>query len=95
MKKTYCDICGNKIEEADLEPFMLFWKKDLFYDRNDHAIEDICPECFWTLWVCLNMMKETRWKPDFHEKLRSEKIWDRDIAGCILCELEKKCGLEF
>ena len=92
MKKIYCDICGKEIKE--LEPFMLSWKKDMFYDLNDYPIEDICPDCFWTLYCCLNMMKKTGWKPDFHEKLKSKSIYESDIAGYTLSELQDKTGLK-
>lgn len=92
MKKSYCDICGSEIKE--LEPALLFWKKDLFYDLHDNPIEDICPECFWMLCCCINMMKETKWRPDFHEKLNSDKIWDSDHAAYTLSKLEDKTGLK-
>ncbi len=92
MKKSFCDVCGKEIEE--IEPALLFWKKDVFVDLNDNWIEDICPDCFWTLYCCLNMMKETGWRPDFHEKLESESYWDRDIAGYTLSKLNDKTGLK-
>lgn len=92
MKKSYCDICGKEIKE--LEPALLFWKKDMFCDLDDNWIEDICQECFWTLYYCVNMMKKTGWRPDFHEKLNSESIWESDIAGYTLSELKDKTGLK-
>ena len=39
-------------------------------------------------------MKETGWKPDFHEKLDSESIWESDKAGYVMSDLQKKTGLK-
>lgn len=92
MQKFYCDICGSEIDKK--KSSVTYWDKFLFRDLNEHPIEDICPECFWTLFCCVNMMKETGWRPDFHEKLNSESIWDRDRAGYALSKLEGKTGLK-
>ena len=92
MKVIHCDICGREIKKpatADI------WNTDLFTDMNERPIEDVCEECFKTIYCCVNMMKETKWKPDFHEVLESDSVWNREIAGFRLCELEDKTGLKF
>jgi hypothetical protein len=40
------------------------------------------------------MMKETGWRPDFHEKLNSDSIWDQDTAGYTLSKLEDATDLK-
>ena len=93
MKKIHCDICGKEIKSH--EPKVDFWKEDIFYDLDDNPIEDVCNECFGMIYCCINMMKETKWKPDFHEVLKSDNIWKRDVAGYRLCDLEDRTGLKF
>ncbi len=93
MKKIYCDICGKEIKSH--EPKVDFWKEDIFYNLDDNPIEDVCNECFGMIYCCINMMKETKWKPDFHEVLKSDNIWKRDAAGYKLCDLEDRTGLKF
>ena len=92
MKRTFCDICGADV--GDLDTVMYAWAKDVFYDLHDYPIEDICPECFKTLYCCIVMMKETGWKPDFHEKLNSDKIWDQEHAGYTLSKLQEATDLK-
>lgn len=92
MKKTFCDICGKEVKELDT--VMYAWPKDVFYDLNDYPIEDICPECFKMLCCCAVMMKETGWKPDFHEKLNSDSIWDQDHAAYTLSKLQDATDLK-
>lgn len=93
MKVTHCDICGKEIKSNS--PMIDIWDKRLFIDMDDNPIEDVCEECFKTIYCCINMMKETKWKPDFHEVLESDSVWTRDIAGYKLCDLEEKTKLKF
>ena len=91
MKVVHCDICRKEIKKpSEVE----IWNKDVFTDMNDNPIEDVCEECFKMIYCCVNMMKETKWKPDFHEVLESESIMNRDIAGYRLSDLEDKTGLK-
>ena len=92
MKKTYCDICGSEVKEIDTVVYP--WSKEMFYDLNDYPIEDLCADCFKTLYCCAIMMKETGWRPDFHEKLNSDSLWDSDHAGYTLSKLQDKTGLK-
>ena len=93
MKVIHCDICGKEIKSDS--PIAKIWDGELFYDMNDNPIEDVCDECFKIIYCCINMIKETEWKPDFHEKLNSDSVWDRDAAGYALSKLEDKTGLKF
>lgn len=93
MKKIHCDICGKEIKSHS--PMNKIWDSELFMDLDDCYIEDVCEDCFRVILCCINMMKETKWKPDFHEVLESESIWDRDVAGYKLYDLEKKFGVKF
>ena len=70
MRIVKCDICGKEIKSDS--PIVDFWKKDLFPDINDNPIEDVCEECYKMIYCCINMMKETEWRPDFHEVLEAE-----------------------
>ena len=92
MKAIYCDICGKKIDKYHTVDT---WNKDMFADMSAYPIEDVCEECFKIIYCCVNMMKETKWKPNFHEVLKSENAFSRDVAGHILSNLEEKTGLEF
>lgn len=92
MKKIYCDICGQEIK--DHKKVVDFGSTDLFYDLDEHRIDDVCRECYSTIDYCINMMKRVDWRPDFHEKLNSESIWDSDRAGYTLSELEDKTGFK-
>ena len=93
MKKTYCDICGKEAKSSMqmLDAFDKFF----FSDMHDDPIEDVCEECYKMIYCCINMMKETKWRPDFHEVLESDSIHTRDMAGYRLSELEDKTGLSF
>lgn len=93
MRKIHCDICGKEIKNSS--PIVDVWNKDTFIDMDDNFIEDVCEECFKIIYCCINMMKETGWKPDFHEVLESDNVWTRDIAGYKLSDLEDKTGLRF
>ena len=93
MKKTYCDICGKEVNNSI--QFLDASNKFFFSDTDDEPIGDVCGECYKIICCCINMMKETKWKPDFHEVLKSDDIWKRDIAGYKLCDLEKKFDIEF
>ena len=88
MKVTHCDICGKEMKSNSL------WLKNSFYDMNVNGIEDVCVECYQWIHCCINMMKETGWRPDFHEKLKSENIWESDKAGYVLEDLKADTGLE-
>ena len=88
MKKIHCDICGKEIKSDS--SINKIWDSELFIDTDDEYIEDVCEECFKTILCCINMMKETKWKPDFHEVLKQDDIWKREMAGYKLCDLEKK-----
>ena len=93
MKKIHCDICGKEINSDN--PMVNIWDKNLFIDKDENFIEDMCEECFKITLCCINMMKYTKWKPDFHEVLKSGDIWKRDMAGYTLCDLENKFNIEF
>jgi hypothetical protein len=93
MKIIHCDICGKEVKSNS--PIVDVWDKKVFIDMDNDPIEDICEECFKILFCCINMMKETRWRPDFHEVLESNDVWKRDKAGYTLCDLEKQTKLKF
>lgn len=93
MRKIHCDICGKEIKSDN--PINKIWDSELFIDTDDRYIEDICEECFKTVIGCINMMKYAKWRPDFHEVLKSDDIWKRDVAGYALCDIEKKFNVEF
>lgn len=91
MRLIRCDICGKEIKKI---PEIEIWNEDAFIDMDDNPIKDVCEECFKTIYCCVIMMKETGWKPDFHEKLNSESIWESDKAGYVMSDLEKRTGLK-
>ena len=93
MKKIHCDICGKEIKSDS--SINKIWDSELFIDTDDEYIEDVCEECFKTILCCINMMKETKWKPDFHEVLKSDDIWKKDIVEYKLYDLKKKFNVEF
>ena len=93
MKKIHCDICGKEIKSDN--PINKIWDSELFVDTDNEYIEDVCEECFKIILCCINMMKYTKWKPDFHEVLKQDDIWKREMAGYKLCDLEKKFNVEF
>ena len=93
MKVIHCDICGREVRQSI--QMVDASNKFFFADLDDNPIEDVCGECFSTIYCCINMMKATKWKPDFHEVLKSGDIWKRDVAGYKLCELEERTGLKF
>ena len=93
MKIIHCDICGKEVKSNS--PIVDVWDKKVFIDMDDNPIEDVCEECFKILYCCINMMKETRWRPDFHEVLKSDNVWERDKAGYTLSDLEKQTNLKF
>lgn len=91
MKVIHCDICGKEIRK---HPEVDILNKNIFIDMDDNPIEDVCEECFKWIYCCVIMMKETGWKPDFHEKLDSKNIWESDKAGYVMSDLQKKTGLK-
>jgi hypothetical protein len=91
MKVIYCDICGKEIKKRTEVDIL---NNDMFIDRHDDLIEDVCEECFKWIYCCVIMMKETGWKPDFHEKLDSKDIWESDKAGYVMSDLQNKTGLK-
>ena len=92
MKVVHCDICGKEIKKL---PLADIWNKDVFTDTHNNPIEDVCEECYKMIYCCVNMMKETGWRPDFHEVLESDNVWTREKSSNKLYDLEKKTGLEF
>ena len=92
MKKIHCDICGKEVKSDS--PIVDIWNKNVFIDTDDNPIEDVCEECFKMIYCCINMMKKTGWKPDFHEKLESDSVWERDMAAYALEKLEDKTKLK-
>ena len=93
MKKIHCDICGKTIKSDS--PMNKIWDSELFVNTDDEYIEDVCEECFKTILCCINMMKYAKWIPDFHEVLKQGDVWDRDVAGYALHNIEKKFHVEF
>ena len=93
MRKIHCDICGKEIKSYS--PINKIWDSELFIDKDDGYIEDVCGECFKVIISCINMMKYTKWRPDFHEVLKQDDIWKGDIAGNALYDIEKKFKIEF
>lgn len=93
MKKVHCDICNKEVKSDN--PINKIWDSELFIGTDDEYIEDVCEECFKTVLCCINMMKYAKWRPDFHEVLKSDDIWKRDVAGYALCDIEKKFNVEF
>lgn len=89
MKKVFCDICGKEIKKL---PTMDFFNKGVFFDMYDEPLDDLCEECFYTIYFCLNMMKKTGWRPSFNELLESDNVWTREKADNTLYNLEKKTG---
>lgn len=93
MRVIHCDICKKEIKSDS--PINKIWDSELFIDKDNNNIEDVCEECFKIIYCCINMMKETKWKPDFHEVLKSGDLWTRDISGYVLSDLEDMTGLKF
>ena len=92
MKKIYCDICGKEIKNNN--SITDFLNRNSFYRFDDEPIDDMCEECFKIIYCCIKMMKETGWKPDFHEVLESDSAWTREKADYKLSDLEDKTGLK-
>ena len=92
MTKIHCDICGKEIKSSDL--INNVWNSELVTDTDGNYIEDVCGECFKWIYCCINMMKKTGWRPDFHEKLESDSVWERDMAGYALEKLEEQTRLK-
>ena len=92
MKVIHCDICGKEVKNNS--PIVDIWDKHVFIDTDDNPIEDVCEECFKWIYCCINMMKKTGWRPDFHEKLESDSVCERDMAGYILEKLEDQTKLK-
>ena len=92
MKTIHCDICGKTIENNS--PIVDIWRKDLFPDIDDNPIEDVCEECYKMIYCCINMMKETKWRPDFHEVLESDNAWTREKAEYKIATLKEITKLE-
>lgn len=93
MKVIHCDICKKRIRSDS--PMTRIWDRDVFIDMDENPIEDVCEECFKTIYCCINMMKETKWKPDFHEVTESGSVWDREVAENTVYRLQDKTGLKF
>ena len=93
MRKIHCDICGKEIKSDS--HMNKIWDSELFINTDDEYIEDVCEDCFKTMLGCINMMKYAKWRPDFHEVLKSDDAWKSDIADNALYEIEKKFNVEF
>ena len=91
MRKVYCDICGKEI--VDYNP-VDFGSSDLFYDINGRPIVDVCRQCFSTLYCCINMMKETGWRPYFVDAVVNRDPEKHKKALNTLHELEDRTGLK-
>ena len=95
MKKVYCDICGKEINKGnEAWVFGLNAKEGNPRVSFDETIEDICEHCATIMHCCVSMMKLTGWEPDFHEKLKSDSMWESDKAGYVLSDLEDETGLK-
>lgn len=105
MKKCFCDICGKEINNNKNYSLKIN-KKEYFFnnnivlkDKDDEKLnldyEDVCPECIAKFYACVTMMKEVNWCPDFHEKLESDSIYERDKAGYIISDIEELTGFHF
>lgn len=92
MKVIHCDICGKEIKSDNL--LTKIWDDELFINTDDEYIEDICDECFKTILCCINMMKYTKWKPDFHEVLETDSVWKNDVAGYALSDIKDKFNIK-
>lgn len=92
MKKIHCDICGKEIKSDS--PMNKIWDSELFFDTDEEYIEDVCEECFKVMLCCINMMKKTKWRPDFHEVLEVDDIWKRDVAGYALSDIKDKFNVK-
>ena len=92
MKVIHCDICGKEVKSSS--PIVDIWNKNVFIDTDENYIEDVCEECFKYIYCCINMMKKTGWRPDFHEKLESGSVWERDMAAYALEKLEERTKLK-
>lgn len=92
MKKIYCDVCGKEIQNHEnvwilgLNP-----TKDSGFDMTQN---DVCKDCSAIIYNCVSMMKETGWKPDFHEKLNSNDSFESDRADYVLYEIERQTGID-
>lgn len=89
MKRTFCDICGKEIVKPNET-----WKYKLVSNTDntrlsfDEVLEDVCEECATVIHCCVRMMKECKWKPDFHEALKSDNIVIRHISEYMVSEFE-------
>lgn len=92
MKVIHCDICGKEVKSDS--PINKIWDDELFINTDDEPIEDVCEECFKTILCCINMMKYTKWKPDFHEVLNQDNVWKSDVAGYALSDIKEKFGVK-
>ena len=90
MKKIFCDICGKEIIPSNET-----WRQELIANEGNKRVSyngtlaDVCESCATTIHCCVSMMKECKWKPDFHEVLKSGDMWGREKAGYILSDLEE------
>lgn len=93
MKKIFCDICGKEIVNQNET-----WKQELIANENNKRVSynktliDVCESCATVIHCCVSMMKECDWKPDFHEVLESDSVWEREKEEYKLSELEDVYG---
>ena len=89
MKKIFCDICGKEIVNSNKT-----WKQELVANENNKRVSynesliDVCEYCATIIHCCTFMMKKCGWKPDFHEVLESDSVFEREKAGYELSKLE-------
>lgn len=88
MKVVHCDICGKEIKNNSP------WTKESFCNMDGNLIEDVCDECYKWIYCCINMMKETGWRPDFHEKFAFNSTFGIEKTEYVLSDLENQTGLK-
>lgn len=93
MVKQFCDICGRETDEANKA---IYYGTDLlFYDIHDRPIVDVCIKCHRTIYCCINMMKETSWKPYFQDAIGCEKTGLNSApAKNVIDILQERTGLD-
>lgn len=92
MVKRICDICGKEIWPNEK---VFYYGTDLMFDDiHGKPIVDVCIECHRKVYCCLNMMKETSWKPYFQDVLITNSLSRRMHAEYVLDKLEDRTGLD-
>lgn len=92
MVKRICDICGKEIKPNEKA---FYYGTDLMFDDvHGHPIVDVCIRCHHKVYCCINMMKETSWKPYFQDALIVNSLTRRMHAENVLNKLEERTGLD-